>query len=291
MTELFEKKLEFVRKNISCLETPTNKYNSVKEMLFADFLVKYNYESTAIEGSQLNKMQHYSMLYKGICPTVGTMQPIYESLNHADAFKYLLKQCERSTSLAAPLIAELHSILMNHLLNAPGEYRTVNVAVRSARHSFPEWGEVIYLMQEFFVQYEEKKGVLQPLELAAWVHSELVSIHPYVDGNGRMSRLMMNYVLLQHQYLPVSIPVEEKEAYFNFLDEYYRKRDFTQFEKYLAILEEKQLDSVIKFMEPYIFPFETTFEDIEKKHPDNSLEVWNKLIDSYNQEVKKRRGF
>ena len=91
----------------------------------------------------------------------------------------------------------------------------------------------------------QKKDV-EPVELSAWTHAEFVKIHPFIDGNGRTSRLIMNYQLMSGGYLPISIPKEERLKYFECLENYALHGDLSMFISLIAALEEKRLDVYIE---------------------------------------------
>lgn len=98
--------------------------------------------------------------------------------------------------------------------------------------------------------YEDLKHKtdLNPIELAAWTHAEFVRIHPFVDGNGRTSRLLMNYQLLSQGFLPVSIEKEDRLEYYNALEEYAVNGALQPFADLVAELEEGQLDLYLRLM-------------------------------------------
>lgn len=98
--------------------------------------------------------------------------------------------------------------------------------------------------------YEEltNKSALNPIEPAAWMHAEFVRIHPFIDGNGRTSRLLMNYQLLSQGYLPVSVAKEARLDYYNALEQYAVHGDLQPFAEFVADLEEKQLDEYLKLV-------------------------------------------
>jgi len=93
------------------------------------------------------------------------------------------------------------------------------------------------------------KNNTNPLELAAWTHAEFVKIHPFIDGNGRTSRLIMNYQLMANGYLPISITKESRLKYFEALERYALQGDIETFAKFIANLENTRLDIYIKAME------------------------------------------
>ena len=90
---------------------------------------------------------------------------------------------------------------------------------------------------------------MNPIELAAWTHAEFVKIHPFLDGNGRTSRLIMNYQLMNNGYLPVSIKVEDRLEYYNVLDLYATTGNLKPFIELIENLEEKRLDEINKMIE------------------------------------------
>ncbi len=89
---------------------------------------------------------------------------------------------------------------------------------------------------------------MNPIELAAWTHAEFVRIHPFIDGNGRTSRLIMNYQLMIHGFLPVSIAKEDRLNYYNALEEYEVNGNLDLFVDLIGNLEENQLDTYIKLI-------------------------------------------
>ena len=101
-------------------------------------------------------------------------------------------------------------------------------------------------IKNFYEDLKIKEKEMNPIELAAWTHAEFVRIHPYIDGNGRTSRLIMNYQLLIHGYLPISVAKENRLIYYNALEQYAVKGDLSIFADFVAELEEQQLDEYIK---------------------------------------------
>lgn len=89
---------------------------------------------------------------------------------------------------------------------------------------------------------------MNSIEYAAWTHAEFVRIHPFIDGNGRTSRLLMNYQLMSDGFLPVSIAKENRLDYYNDLETYAVQGKIGQFADLVAELEEEQLDGYIKLI-------------------------------------------
>ena len=106
-----------------------------------------------------------------------------------------------------------------------------------------------FQMKGFYKELKHQSGK-NPIELAAWTHAEFVRIHPFIDGNGSTSRLLMNYQLLSQGFLPVSIEKEDRlRYYYQALKEYAADGNLEAFADMVAELEEKQLDEYIKLIE------------------------------------------
>ena len=112
----------------------------------------------------------------------------------------------------------------------------------------PPAGNEMYIQIKAFYEEVDNKAGLNPIELVAWTHAEFVRIHPFIDGNGRTSRLLMNYQLMLHDFLPVSIDKENRLDYYNALECYAVHKDLNPFADFIAELEEKQLDEYLKLI-------------------------------------------
>ena len=145
-----------------------------------------------------------------------------EILNMQECIDYILGY---KGELGETLVLELHGIEMKGLLPDAGSYRTVNVRVGG--YICPEWKEIPMLMREFFSWYSKSKNLLHPFELAALAHLQFVRIHPFRDGNGRMARLLMNFLLMKNGFPLLNILNKEKMLYYLNL----RKFDYGKKEK------------------------------------------------------------
>lgn len=152
------------------------------------------------------------------------LREIYEVINHNKAYQYVKACIAQGLPLNETIIKEIHAILMENIM-VGGFYR-----------------------ENFYADLPVRDAA-NVLELAAWTHAEFVRIHPFADGNGRTSRLIMNYQLLAHGFLPVSIAKEARLDYFNALEAYAVERDVTPFADMIASLEEQQLDRYLGMIE------------------------------------------
>lgn len=221
--------------------------NSNSEKLFDNFdkafEVDYAHNSTAIEGNTLTLIETKVLLEDEISVGNKSLREIYEVVNHNKAFAYVKKCISENKQLDENIVKDIHSILMENIL-VGGVYRNVEVRITGAKHKPPAPSEMYYQIKEFFSNINSKSD-LNPIELAAWTHAEFVKIHPFIDGNGRTSRLIMNYQLLRNEFLPVSINTEDRLEYFNLLEEYAVNGNLAPFVDFIAKLEEQQFDEYL----------------------------------------------
>ena len=212
----------------------------------ANFEVEYTHESTAIEGNTLSLLETKVVLEDGLSVGGKHLREIFEVVNHKKAYEFIKEKIAEGQLLDEPTVKDIHSILMENIF-AGGFYRNVNVRITGAQHIPPEPNEAYRQIKNFFADLTWKYKD-DPITLAAWTHAEFVRIHPFIDGNGRTSRLIMNYQLLAHKLVPISIPKLDRLEYFKRLEEYALSGNIEPFADYVAGLEEKRLD---EFLEMY----------------------------------------
>ena len=210
------------------------------------FEIEYAHNSTAIEGNTLTLIETKVLLEDKISVGKKSLREIYEVVNHNKAFSYVKDCIAEDKPLDESIVKDIHSILMENILLG-GIYRNVEVRITGAKHKPPVPSEMYYQIKDFFSNLNFKSD-LNPIELAAWTHAEFVKIHPFVDGNGRTSRLIMNYQLMKNGFLPISVNKEDKLDYFNFLEEYAVNGNLEPFADFIAVLEEKQLDEYLSII-------------------------------------------
>lgn len=207
------------------------------------FEVEYTHNSTAIEGNTLSLVQTKAVLEDGISVGGKTLREIYEVVNHDKAFGYIKKCISEGKVLDENIVKDIHSLLMENILTC-GIYRNVEVRITGANHKPPTPNEMFEQIKNFYtdIEYRDKRNAI---EFAAWTHAEFVRIHPFVDGNGRTSRMIMNYQLMNAGFLPVSIAKENRLEYFEALEVYAVEGDLKPFAEMIASLEEQRLDEYL----------------------------------------------
>ena len=205
------------------------------------FEIEYTHNSTAIEGNTLTLIETKVLLEDGISIGGKRLRELYETVNHQNAYRYVKKCIENREPLSEKIVKDLHAILMDHIFTG-GIYRNIDVYISGAQHTPPSPDEMYRQIKNFYADLSWKGNELNPIELAAWSHAEFVRIHPFMDGNGRTSRLIMNYQLMANGFPAVSIAKEERLEYFDALEAYAVNGDLKPFAEMTAGLLNHQLD-------------------------------------------------
>ncbi|MDL2287299.1 Fic family protein [Eubacteriales bacterium OttesenSCG-928-G02] len=238
---LLERKMLFVKEHINKLP------KSALDNYTGSFEVEYTHNSTAIEGNTLTLLETKLLLDDKLSIGGKQLREIYEVVNHNAAFAYVNKRIAEGLPLDEKAVKDIHAILMDNIM-VGGIYRNVDVYISGAQHIPPSPNEMYKQIKQFYIDLENKSDI-NPIELAAWTHAEFVKIHPFTDGNGRTSRLLMNYQFLANGYLPVSIPKEARLNYYECLECYALKSDLSQLTGLIYELEDKRLDFYINAIE------------------------------------------
>lgn len=211
-----------------------------------DFELTYTHNSTAIEGNTLTLLETKVVLEDGISIGGKELREIYEVINHKKAYSYVKKCIAEGKQLSENIVKDIHAILTENII-VGGIYRTQEVRISGSCYT-PPTGNDMYIQTKNFFSDLQYKNDLNPIELAAWTHAEFVKIHPFIDGNGRTSRLIMNYQLMINGFLPISIAKENRLNYYNALEEYAINNNLAPFSELIYDLENEQLDTYIKLI-------------------------------------------
>lgn len=181
----------------------TLKRDELKE-LKEYYRIGLTWSSNALEGNSLTEVETKIVLEDGLTIGGKPMRDYFEAVGHGEAFDLLYQRGKRRGVTEAEIL-KLHRLFYRHVdeKNA-GKYRKKKVIVTGALINFPLPAELKAKMAAFVRETEEKREILHPVDYAAELHAGLVTIHPFIDGNGRTARLLMNLALLQHGY-PVTI--------------------------------------------------------------------------------------
>jgi Fic family protein len=189
------------------------------------FIVEWTYNSNAIEGNTLTLKETELVINRGLTIGKKSLKDHFEAINHKEGIQFLYNFVKKKKELDEDTILALHKKILKNIDDTQaGHYRTSNVMITGAIHIPPSAVKIKRLMNEFFEWYYENKKKLSTAELAAWVHYKIVHIHPFIDGNGRTARLLMNLILLQNGYPPAVILHVDRQKYYRALKEADREK-------------------------------------------------------------------
>ena len=175
------------------------------------FFTELTYNSNAIEGTSLSLRETSLIINEGIMPKNVSLREVNEAKNHKEALEFLLKY---DGEVNENFILKIHSTILKNIdNNNAGKYRKVPVFIVGSDVKFPNHSEVPRLIKELIKWYKLNKKSMHPFELASLFSMKFVSIHPFIDGNGRCSRLLMNYILKKNSYPEINIYVKDRNNY------------------------------------------------------------------------------
>lgn len=172
--------------------------------LYEDLRVRLTYHSNAIEGNTLDLGETQLVIAHGITIGGHTLQEHLEAINHAAAFGFVLDLARQEAPLDKATLLQLHALITKDLVGTPGAYRTGAVFISGSEHRPPHHSQVPGLMRDWFAWLGDEGQTYPPIIRAALAHEMLLAIHPFLDGNGRTARLILNLQLMQAGY-PVTL--------------------------------------------------------------------------------------
>jgi Fic family protein len=208
------------------------------------FNLAYTYESNRIEGNTLSLQETNLVVNEGITVGGKTLQEHLEAINHQEAIQFIEQLVVNLQTFNKSALLQLHRlILMGIDTKNAGVYRTVEVRISGSKHVPPSPLLLNDLMDGYFEFYMLNKRTMHPVLLAAEMHERLVTIHPFIDGNGRTARLVMNLVLLQNGYTLVNIKgnLKNRLKYYQALEQVQLNHEHTEFYKLILSSAEKSL--------------------------------------------------
>jgi Fic family protein len=211
-------------------------------------VLEWTYHSNAIEGNTLT-LKETKVVLEGITIGGKPLREHFEVINHKEAIDYVEAIVQNQEALSEWQIKSIHHLVLKNIddRNA-GQYRQENVVIAGAEHLPPDYFKVPDAMAGLMDWYS-RSSELHPVESAARLHVDFVGIHPFVDGNGRTSRLLMNFELMRRGFLPVIIPVENRLAYYDALDTAHTRGDYSLFIELVASLEQSTLERYLRIVQ------------------------------------------
>ena len=203
--------------------------------------IQLTYNSNAIEGSTLTYSETKLILNEGITIGGKSINEHLEAINHKEAISFIEDLTNINTKeITLVDIKNIHHLVLKGIdkLNA-GHYRKQNVGVIKSDGEIHSFAQPLKIEEEMdkFIEWLHSQTIEEPILLAALVHLKFVSIHPFIDGNGRTARLLMNLVLLQNGYPQAIIKVSNRAQYIQAVEKYQQSSNNDYSDFYKAVLE------------------------------------------------------
>lgn len=221
---------------IDSLQAEINTYRPfdepMLEQLKAYYRIGLTYSSNALEGNSLTETETKIILEDGLTIGGKPLRDHLEALGHSQAYDFMFSLLKQKIFTEKDILA-LHRLFYHQIDDTQaGCYRRQRVFISGSQYAVPDWPEVPQLMRKWLQGLRQQAKKLHPVELAAEVHKDFVFIHPFIDGNGRVARLLTNLVLLQAGYLIAIIPPITRREYISSLEKAHT--DATVFRRFIA---------------------------------------------------------
>lgn len=216
------------------------------------FQIEMTYNSNAIEGNSLTLKETFWVISEGITVKNKPLKDHLEAKDHHEALEYLyeLIKPQNQLTVSEKLTRELHRLVMKKTdEDWAGHYRQSNVFITGTDHIPPDASAVPSTMAQLINWFARNRRKLHPIELAAHLHHRLVFIHPFLDGNGRTARLLMNVVLMRKGYPLAIILKNDRKKYYQVLQQA-DKDNYSPFVSFVAQAVERSLDIYLKTLTP-----------------------------------------
>lgn len=213
------------------------------------FLLEWTYNTNAIEGNTLTLQETELVLQNGITIGNKTVNEHFEVMNHKAGIDFIYNAIKKKTKLSKTFILNLHELILTNIDDEnAGVFRRTGVRILGSKHIPPNPFKIHSLIEEMVSWYYTNYNKLSVPELAAWIHFKFVHIHPFIDGNGRTARLLMNLVLISHGYPPAVILYLDRKKYYRVL----READGEKFDSYMDFIGKSIERSLIIYLQALV---------------------------------------
>lgn len=216
------------------------------ERLYEEFAVEYTYNSNAIEGNTLT-LRETDLVLRGLTIDQKPLKDHLEAVGHKEAFDFVRELVRKKDPLTENVIRQIHYFVLADKRDDRGVYRRVPVRIMGAYHEPVQPYLIAPRMEQLLQDYE--KGQDHIITKLARFHIEFEGIHPFIDGNGRTGRLLVNMELMKAGYPPIDIKYTDRVSYYNAFDEYYVKHSLSAMERLFAGYVNARLDTYLRILQ------------------------------------------
>ena len=215
------------------------------ERLNEEFAVEYTYNSNAIEGNTLT-LRETDLVLRGLTIDQKPLKDHLEAVGHKEAFDFVRELVRENAPLTESIIRQIHYLVLADKRDDRGVYRRVPVRILGAHHDPVQPYLIEPKMEQLLLDYAESSDHI--VTKLARFHIEFEGIHPFIDGNGRTGRLLVNLELMKAGYPPIDIKFTDRAAYYNAFDAYYEKHDLSAMENLFAGYLNGRLDALLRIL-------------------------------------------
>lgn len=239
---------ELRRRLASLRPLPANALKKIEEAL----AIEYTYESNRIEGNTLTLQETELVVNEGVTVAGKSMREHLEAINHAEAIDYIKDFAQSQVEISERTVKEIHALVLHGIdRENAGRYRNVPVMISGSTHIPPQPYLIEKQMEDFLRTFSAMEARnIHPVLIAAYLHDELVRIHPFIDGNGRTSRLLMNLYLLRNGFVIVNLKGdnEDKLRYYRALEASHTDNQPEVFQTVVASAEVESLKRYLSIL-------------------------------------------
>lgn len=213
-----------------------------------EFLLEFTYNSNAIEGNTLT-LQETALVLEGITIDRKPLKDHLEAVGHKEAFEYVKELVSEKVRISEKVVKEIHSLVLIDRREDKGVYRRIPVRIMGAENESPQPYMVPIMMEHLVKEHLERKKKMHIIEAVAGFHLDFESIHPFIDGNGRTGRLLLNFELMQEGYLPINVKFSDRKKYYECFKAYHLEKDTDAMIQMIAEYVEMELDRYLGILE------------------------------------------
>ena len=215
------------------------------ERLKEEFVVEYTYNSNAIEGNTLT-LRETDLVLRGLTIEQKPLKDHMEAVGHKEAFDFVSELVKENVPISESIIKQIHSLVLADKREDRGIYRRVPVHILGAQHEPVQPYLIEPKMEQLLHDFAESKEHI--VTKLARFHIQFEGIHPFIDGNGRTGRLLVNLELMKEGYPPIDIKFADRVSYYNSFDEYYAKHNLSAMENLFAGYINARLDMYLDML-------------------------------------------
>lgn len=218
------------------------------ERLRKEFMIEFTYNSNAIEGNTLT-LKETAMVLEGMTIDQKPMKDHLEAVGHRDAFTYVQDIASKEVDLTESVIKNIHSLVLMNKPEDKGVYRGIPVRIMGAYTDPVQPYMIEPKMTELLKNNLARENKMSIIERIALFHLEFEGIHPFIDGNGRTGRLILNLDLIRNGYPPINVKFTDRKRYYDAFDAYYRDGSSSTMSNFIAEYVDKRLDEYFAVLE------------------------------------------